>query len=589
MKPTTTTVAEALSQRTTWIRLRLGPNLLFGGVVLVVLWLVLLPLGQLALNSFRTGHPAVPSPFTLQNYIVGFSSPLTYQMIWNTLFFAGGGTVVTVSIAILFAWLTERTDMPGRNLAWSLLLVPLAMPGFLFSIAWIFLLDTRIGLLNLWLRSLLSLFGTNLEMGPLNIYSMAGMIYLDGLRGVTTVFLLIVGAFRAMDPSLEEAGRVSGASVRTTLLRITLPALLPATFAAFLYSFISSMESFEAPLLVGLPAGIYVYSTMIYFSTRLMPSYGLAAVFAVSYCLIAVVLVVIYQRVVLKEAERFSTITGKGYRPRVTRLGRLRWPAFGLFVGYFTLAVFLPLFVLVWASLSPTYSQPSWQGVSKLTLVHFRNLFLEPGLLRATLNTLVIMFTTATLTVLLSFFVSWIVVRTNLRGRFLLDGLTFLAHAIPGIVIALAFIFVYLQPPFRSLGLYGTVWIISLALVTQYLAFTTRTTNAAIAQVHKELEEAARISGVGRITTLIRITLPLIIPAFAAAWIWVAAHAVRSLSVPLMLAGEKNWTLSVILWNLWDEQNALTMTAALGVIFILAITAMTFAGRRAIVKAFTVE
>ena len=148
--------------------------------------------------------------------------------------------------------------MPGRNLAWSLLLVPLAMPGFLFSIAWIFLLDSRAGLLNIWLRSLLSQFGFEMELGPLNIYSMAGMIYLDGLRGVTTVFLLIVGSFRAMDPNLEEAARISGASTWITFRRVTLPCLVPAMFAAFLYSFISSMESCEAPHHVGLAAGNYL-------------------------------------------------------------------------------------------------------------------------------------------------------------------------------------------------------------------------------------------------------------------------------------------------------------------------------------------
>lgn len=581
--------ARPMSARLIWVRQRLGPNLFFAAVVVVMLWLILIPMGQLFLNSFRTGHPAVPSPFTLRNYTVGFTNPLTYQMIWNTIFFAGAGTLITVAIAILFAWLTERTDMPGRNLAWSLLLVPLAMPGFLFAMAWIFLLDARVGLINLWLRALLSLLGWELETGPVNIYSMAGMIYLDGLRGVTTVFLLIVGAFRAMDPNLEEAARISGAKAWTTFRRVTLPTLLPAILAAFLYSFISSMESFEAPLLVGLPGGIYVYSTMIYFSTRLMPSYGLAAAFAVSYCVIALFLVVIYQRVALRQVERFATITGKGYRPRVTRLGRLRWPALALFIAYFTLAVVLPLFILIWAALSPTYGQPTWQGVSQLTLLHFRQILAEPGVWEATRNTIIVTLATATLTVLLSFFVSWIVVRTKIRGRMALDGLAFLAHAVPGIVVALAFIFVYLQPPFRSLHLYGTVWIICLALVTQYVAFTTRTTNAAIAQVHKELEEAARISGVGRITTLFRITLPLVVPAFAAAWIWVAAHAIRSFSVPVMLASEGNWTLSVILWRIWDEQNAWTMAAALGVIFIVSVAILTFIGRRLIVKAFSME
>lgn len=581
--------ARPSSQKWAWVRQRLAPNLLFGAVVLVLLWLILIPIGQLFLNSFRTGHPAVPTPLTLQNYVVGFTNPLTYQMIWNTVYFATAGTFLTVSIAVLFAWLTERTDMPWRNLAWSLLLVPLAMPGFLFAMAWIFLLDGRIGIVNLWLRALLGWLGFDLDNGPINIYSMGGMIFLDGLRGVTTVFLLIVGAFRAMDPNLEEAARISGATALTTFRRVTLPTLLPAIVAAFLYSFISSMESFEAPLLVGLPGGIYVYSTMIYFSTRLMPSFGLAAAFAVSYCVLAFALVVIYQRVALRQTERFATITGKGYRPRVMRLGRWRWPAFALFAGYFLLAVVLPLFVLIWGALSPRYDQPSWQGLSALSLVHFRQLLEEPGIWRATWNTVIVTVTTATATVLLSFFVSWMVVRTQMRGRMLLDGLTFLAHSVPGIVIALAFIFVYLQEPFRSLQLYGTVWIVSLALITQYIAFATRTTNAAITQVHKELEEAARISGVGRITTLMRITLPLVLPAFAAAWIWVAAHAVRSFSVPVMLATEDNWTLSVLLWEIWDEQNALPLAAALGVVFILSIAILTFLGRRLIVKAFSTE
>lgn len=581
--------ARPLAGRLARMRRRVVPNLFFGAIVLVLLWLILVPMGQLFLNSFRTGHPAVPTPLTLQNYLVGFTNPLTYQMIWNTLYFASAGTLFTVSIAVLFAWLIERTDMPWRNLAWSLLLVPLAMPGFLFAMAWIFLLDNRIGIVNIWLRALLGWLGWDLQTGPVNIYSMGGMIFLDGLRGVTTVFLLIVGAFRAMDPTLEEAARIAGARAWTTFRRITLPTLLPAILAAFLYSFISSMESFEAPLLVGLPGGIYVYSTMIYFSTRLMPSFGLAAAFAVSYCVLAIFMVAIYQRVALRQTERFATITGKGYRPRVTRLGRWRWLAFGIFAGYFFLAVVLPLFILVWAALSPSYNQPAWEGFSALSFHHFRELWDEPGIWQATWNTVVITLTTATITVLLSFFVSWIVVRTRIRGRMLLDGLTFLAHSVPGIVIALAFIFVYLQEPFRSLHLYGTVWIISLALITQYIAFTSRTTNAAIAQVHKELEEAARISGVGRITTLIRVTLPLVLPAFAAAWIWVAAHAVRSFSVPIMLASEGNWTLSVILWQIWDDQNALPLAAALGVVFILSIAVLTFLGRRLIVKAFAVE
>jgi iron(III) transport system permease protein len=565
----------------------LGPNLFFIFIVLVLLWLIIFPIGQMILNSFRSGHPAVPGPFTLENYIVGFSNPLTYEMILNTFIFAGTGTVITVTLAILFAWLTERTDMPLRNLAWTLLLIPMAMPGLLFSIAWVLLVSPRIGVLNIWLRNFLDLFGVELTTGPINIYSMGGMIYLDGLRGVTTVFLIIVGAFRMMDPALEEAARTAGARIHEVLLKVTFPVLLPAILAAFLYSFMSSMESFEAPLVVGMPARIYVYSTMIYFSTRVVPSYGLGAAFGVSYFLIALVLVYFYQRAVLYRSDRFATITGKGYRPHVIPLGKWRYPALSLFFIYFLFAVVMPLAILVWVSLIPNYRPPTWDQLQELTLTHYWMLLEEEGILRATWNTLLITIATATITVLLAFFVSWIIVRTQIRGRYWLDGLAFLSHSVPGIVIALAFIFLYLQPPFRYLGIYGTIWIVIMAMITQYVAFGTRTMNAAITQVHKELEEAGRISGANRFLVLVRITVPLILPALAAAWIWVAAHAVRAFSIPLMLASDDNRTLSVMLWHYWNEDQFFPLAAALGVALMVAIALLTFAGRRYIAKAFS--
>ncbi|HSE90638.1 MAG TPA: hypothetical protein VLJ79_30795, partial [Candidatus Binatia bacterium] len=250
------------------VRLPSATTLFFVAVVLILLWLIVVPLGQMLVNSFRTGHPAAPGPFTLQNYLVAYSSPLTYRMIFNSLVFAAGGTAITVVIAVFFAWLLERTDIPLQNLCWSLLLIPLAMPGLLFSMAYVFLLMPTSGLLNVFLRDLLSHFGIELSVGPINIYSLGGMIFLDGLRGVTSVFLMVVGAFRIMDPAMEEASFAAGAKNWTTLKTVTLPVLRPALLAAILYSFASSMESFEAPQVLGLPGRVYVYSTMIYISTR---------------------------------------------------------------------------------------------------------------------------------------------------------------------------------------------------------------------------------------------------------------------------------------------------------------------------------
>jgi iron(III) transport system permease protein len=561
-------------------RLPSGTTLFFIFVVAVLLWLILFPLGQLIVSSFRSGHPIAPGPFTFNNYRVAYTSPLTYKMILNTLWFAGAGTAITVTIAVLFAWLLERTNLPFRNLCWSLLLVPMAMPGLLFSIAYVFLLTPQSGIVNVFLRGVLSQFGVELDTGPINIYSLGGMIFLDGIRGVTTVFLIVVGAFRMMDPALEEASWASGARNAATLRRITLPVLKPAILAAVIYEFTSSMESFEAPLVVGLPGGVYVYSTMIYISTREpVPNFGLGASFAGSYFLVAIFLSYLYQRAVLAQTERFSTVTGKGYRPRVIDLGAWRYPALALFFIYFFATVLLPLAVLIWTSLLPSYRPPSAEALSLASLYNYKLVLQSPGVFRAAWNTVLITVVTATATVALSFCISWLVVRSRIRGRFALDTLTFASHAVPGIVVALSFILLYLQPPFRYLGIYGTVWIVSLALVTQYLAFSTRTTNAAITQIHKELEEAGEASGASRLRILLQITLPLIRPAFVSAWIWVAAHAVRSFSIPLLLSSRENRTMAVMLWQFWDEDANQAAAAALGVLLILFLTVFTFSGR----------
>jgi iron(III) transport system permease protein len=569
------------------VRLPSGTTLFFVAVVLILLWLIVVPLGQMLVNSFRTGHPAAPGPFTLQNYLVAYTSPLTYRMIFNSLVFAAGGTAITVVIAVFFAWLLERTDIPLQNLCWSLLLVPLAMPGLLFSMAYVFLLMPTSGLLNVFLRDLLSHFGIELSVGPINIYSLGGMIFLDGLRGVTSVFLMVVGAFRIMDPAMEEASFASGAKNWTTLKRVTLPVLRPALLAAILYSFASSMESFEAPLVLGLPGRVYVYSTMIYISTRdAIPNYGLGAAFGASYFLLSLILVYFYQRATVRQSERFATVTGRGYRPHRIKLGRWRGPALALFISYFLFAVVLPLGVLIWTSLLPSYQPPSLGALARIHWGNYWLILTEPNILKATRNTLIITFAAATATVALAFAISWLIVRARVKGSLALDGLTFASHAIPGVVVAISFIFLYLQQPLRSLGLYGTVWIIVLALITQYVSFASRATNAGVMQIHKELEEVGEASGAGRLRILWQITLPLIRPAFIAAWIWVAAHAVRAFSVPLMLADRDSRPLSVMLWHLWDEEQNLPAAAALGVLLIIILTILTFSGRAIIARGF---
>ncbi len=548
---------------------------LVGGITA---YLILVPMGILLWSSFRTGRPGFPGgTYTLANYITAYMDPSTFSVLLNTVAYAGSGTIISIIISITFAWLLERTNIPLRNLGYALLLVPMAIPGMLFSISWVMLLTPSIGFINVILRGILELSGIHMEEGPLNIYSLPGMFFLDGLRHVPTLFLMIVGGFRMMDPALEEAALVAGANKWSTVRRVTVPVLLPTILVGFIYIFIGSLESFEVPAVVGIPAGIFVFSTKIFFVSQAEspPNFGLANAFAVTFVSISVVLLYWYSRAT-KAVERFATVTGKGYRPRVLDLGKWKYPAFCLLLFYFTLVVILPMFILLWNSLMPYYQSPSLEGLSQLSLKNYYFVFKISRGGVALRNTLFLVLLAPPATMLLSFMIGWLSVRSNVRGRWFLDIVSFLPHTMPSVVIGLALILVYIN--FRFIPIYGSLWIILIALVTKYVAFGARTANSAILQIHKELEEAAEVTGAPPLKKITRITLPLIFPAFISGSIWVAVHTMRELSIALMLFSKKNIVLSTIIWEFWRDGEA-GATAAFGVLLILALVIITTTGR----------
>lgn len=565
-------------------RERVSRNFVLLLVTSFVLLLILVPLIRLFISSFQLGNPALPEGWTLQNYFAAYSRPIFYEALGKTVFISAVATFISLVIAVLFAWLIERTDMPFRNLAWALILIPMAIPGALFALGWALLLAPNIGVINVLIRGVLNFAGLSLTKGPLNIYSLGGLIFLEGLRSVTTFFLMLVGAFRMMDQSLEEAARVAKASAAETFFRITLPALLPALLTASMYTFISSMDSFEAPLAVGLPAGIFVLPTLIYFTARLQEpvNYGLSAVYGITFMVIMIFMLIAYRRAV-RYSERFSTVTGKGFRPRVISIGKWRHAALVAFVVYFLLTVVAPFAILLWASLLPSYRSLSLDALSFVSLANYWEAFSTPRLISVVWHTIGLVAITATATMVLALFASWIVVRSKFRGRSLLDGLLFLPHSIPGIVIALAMIMAYLSPPLRYLGIYGSIWIVAMGLIVTYIAFGTRLMNSAIMQIQKELEEAAYVCRATSTRTLFAITLPLLFPVFAAGWVWVAVHSMRSFSIPLMLASRNNEVVAVVLWQYWADGDV-GLAATLGVMLILVLIPLTLIMRRFIVK-----
>ncbi len=544
---------------------------LLGLVVVLVIYLVVGPLGMLIFCSFRTVAPGDPGPFTIANYLKAYLSADTYQLLFNTALFALVSLLVGVPVGVFFAWLIERTNTPLRNVGFALVPLTIAMPSMLYGIAWLLLLSPNVGLINIALKYL---FG--LEKAPINPYSIVGMGFVEGLRLASSVFLMVVGVFRSMDPALEEAAYTSGADVSTTARYVTFRLMLPGILAAAIYSCTTAFDSFEIPAVLGIPRGIHVFATKIYLASHDSPrDYGMASTLGVLLLALATLWIYLYGRAT-RRAESFATVTGKGYRSRVIDLGRWKYVGTALLFTHFGIVVVAPMAILVWGSLLRFYQKPSLALLSKISLHSYREIITFPWLLDSLKNTLILVIASSTLTVILSAIVAWIVVRTRLPGRKVLDVLTFLPHGIPGIVLALAFMWLYLRIQF--IPIYGTVWIMVIAFTTRHLAYGGRAMNSAMLQIHKELEEAGNVSGASWLTTFRSITIPLLLPSVIATWIWSAMHVTRQLSISVMLYSPKSRVLPVLIWDLWLS-GEVPYTCAIGVMLMVFLAILLFAGR----------
>ena len=549
-------------------------KILLGVLSIIVVCLVFPPIGMLLFSSVRSTGSQLPfeaTTYTLANYVQVFSSSLTYRLLLNTAWYAIGTIIVSMAIAILFAWFLERTDIPFRRTMFVLILAPMGMPGVIKSMAWILLANPANGMFNLMLRSFFGMEG----QGPINIYSIGGMIVISALSIVPMIYIMISGVFARVDPSFEEAARTGGAKTWTTIRRISMPLLGPAIIAAVIFFLVRTIETFETPAMLGLPRGIFVFSTAIYYATHTptgMPDYGVASTYSMVLMLVAGVLIYLYSRYI-RRAERFATITGKGYRPRLIDLGRYKYIPVVLMSGYFVLAVVMPLFILLWTSLAPPFQPISFSTLLNFSLDNYRRIIVFPYVPTAITNTLFIASVSAMISMLLVTLISWLSIRGGIRGAWVPDRLAFMIIGVPGIVIGLALIFLYASMP---IPIYGTTWIIILALVTMSLPFGTRLMAAAFLQIHRELEEAAGTSGAGLGTTFFRIVLPLLWPSFARGFLSMFVHAMRETTVALMLYTIGNQTIAVTLWNLWVEQAEFALASAIAVPMMLVTTGLTY-------------
>ncbi|MDP2645720.1 MAG: iron ABC transporter permease [Desulfobacterales bacterium] len=545
--------------------------LVLGVLVAITLFLVVVPLGLLLLSSFSGARPGVIENLSLAGYARAYLDPKTYHLFQNTFLYAAGATFFGLFFGTTFAWAVERTNMPFKTVAYATIPLTIVIPGALSSIAWIFLLSPKIGYINKFLVSLL-----NLAESPFNIYTLPGMCFVQGLSFTGTVFLMVVPAFQGLDPALEEASATSGVSTFGTMRRITLKLMLPALISAAIYVGMVGISVFEIPAMIGMPKRISVFSTKLYMATHgWSRDFAMAGALSMTILLFSFAGIYVYNRMT-RQTAKYATITGKGYRPRTIDLGMGKYMALALFATYLTVAIILPILTLIWISLIPYAMAPSREAFSMISLDSYREVLSYQALRQAIKNTIIMMFTAATVTMILSSMISWIVVRSHVRGRRILDFLAFVPHGIPGIVMGLALIWVYLT--FKFIPIYGTVWIISVAFITRYLSFGTRTTNAAMLQLHRELEEAAQTSGASWGRTFMRIIIPLLTPAFINGWLFVAVHSMRDLSAPVMLGTGKNVVIAVVIWDLWTN-GRVTQSAAVGVMLLIIIAMIMLAAR----------
>lgn len=528
-------------------------------VIILVAYLVLVPLVFLIWRGLTSGDG-----LSIANIVNAYTVEGTGGMVFNSFAFATGTALLATVVGSALAFVTVRTNAPWKSMIYAASLIPLIIPGILYTISWIFLLSERVGVLNNALRAI------GLGFFTVDVFSLTGMMIVEGLHLSPIVFLLMYAAFKATDPSLEESALMSGASVPKVIRRVTLPLVRPALAASLLVMFVRALESFETPALLGIPAGKWVFTSQIYRSLNTFPlRYDSAAIYSLTLVAItAIGLWIVTQ--VNRQGERFQTITGKGFRPRPLDLGRWRWPVAGMFLVYFVVVVVAPVALLVYISLLPFYMAPSVDAFQLMSLDNYREMFELPTVVRSLKNSLILAVSSATFLMLFMAVVAWIVVKSKMRGSRILDSMTAYPLAYPGLVLGVALIFVYLRAP---LPIYGTLWILFIVYVTKYMPYGMRYAANSIGQISAELEESAHMSGATWRSTFRRIILPLMAPGLIAGWVYVVVVSVRELSASILLYRQGTEVFSVLIWELW-EAGQTTQLAAVGVTLVVGLTVL---------------
>jgi iron(III) transport system permease protein len=531
-------------------------NLITAVVSLIVAAAVIIPLVVLFVSSFKVLDPlGWDTTWGFDNYVVMFTDRIIPKAFVNTLIISSGSTILATLLGVSLAWINARTNCPLRDYLEPYNLIPFFLSPFVGAIAWHNLGEPQTGLLNNWARDLLGIEGA-----LINIDNIWGVIWVTGIFFAPLVYLFVVGSLRRMDPSLEDSARTTGAGLLRTTMTVTLPLVMPGILSGAIIVFVTSAGEFGVPFKLSAPYGWETLTTQI-FSKAVGDdaNHNLGAAMSMALGLITVILIYIQQRYIAPRS--FTTVTGKGFRPNVLDLGPWRWVAFGYNLLFIAVAVVLPIVCLLIVSLHPVWTGAiQWDQLT--TINYVKTLFWwRPEAISAATNgignSLILSFGGASIAMVLALVISYMIHRTKGFGVRMLDFLSVVPIGFPGIVLAMGVLITYIQTP-----IYATLWILMLGYITRFFPYGQRNISSIMLAISEELDQSSRMAGASWLTTLRRITIPLLKPGIFAGWILLFIIFLRELSISIILFTTGTETLSVGVYYLTNFENE-PLTAAL--------------------------
>lgn len=545
-------------------------QILLGLSVAILVIFVAFPVFLIFFNAFWNSET---NTFNLVDVVNVLKEPDTYEALLNSLIIAAGTTTGCTIVGTFFAWLVTRTDLPYKRFMKAMFLIPFMLPSFIGALAWKMLLSPRAGYIN---RFFMDTFG--LEDPVFNIYSYAGIVMVEIMYLFPFVFIQVCGALERMDPTLEESARISGAGLFTITRKITIPLVLPSILSGALLIMLYSMAHFGTVAVLGIENGIYNIPTLIY--ERIHESAGsfesirTGTVLSTVLVFTAAFIIWLQNRILSK--GRFQIIAGKSFRPMELKLRGLRIPMMIFCIAYIAFTIGLPTVVIFLVGGLPTYGLPfTWENLS---LENYKFILFDHQLTKdAIFNSVTLGLSSALITMFAGVIISYVIVKMKVRGKGILEFLGMLPFSVPGSVIALGVILAWSGK--FGINLYNTIWIILVAYIARYMAFSLKANSAALEQVHDSLVEAARACGATMWQALKDIVLPLVRPGMLAAFFLIFLPSLRELTVSILLYAPTTRTIGVAIYTLNEDGETVVSAALAGVTLILLITGQTLINR----------